>query len=54
MDAFFTTIGFTACVIIAAYAVTKFIDAVFFFRGFHDTVTKSLAKIEDRLRNLKP
>jgi len=54
MEAFFILMGFTACIIIAAYAIMKFIDAVFFFTGFRDSVTRSLTKIEDRLNNLKP
>lgn len=54
MQTFFTIIGFAACTAVAMLTVVKAIDAVFFFKDFHETVTKSLAKIEERLRNIKP
>ena len=54
MQTFLTLIGFTACVAAATIAVIKAIEAVFFFKEFHETVTKSLTRIEERLRNLKP
>lgn len=54
MLTFLAIIGFTACSAVATLAVFKAVETVFFFREFHETVTKSLAKIEERLRNLKP
>ena len=54
MITFLSVIGLTACIAVATIAVLKAVEVVFFFREFHGTVTKSLAKIEERLRNLNP
>ena len=53
MQTFFTIIGFAACTAVAMIAVFKAIDAVCYFREFRKEVAKSLAKIEERLNNLK-
>ena len=54
MQTFFTIIGFAACTAVAMLTLFKVIDAIWFFKEFHRTVTKSLANIEERLRNSKP
>ena len=54
MQIFFTIIGIAACVSALMFAVTKAIETVFFFKGFYDKVTKSLARIEETLLNHKP
>lgn len=54
METFLILIGFLACAVAASVAVIKAIETVFFFKEFRDTVTKSLARIEENLRNLKP
>jgi hypothetical protein len=35
-------------------ALFKAIDAVWFFKEFRKDITKSLDRIEERLRNIKP
>jgi hypothetical protein len=54
METFLALIGFIASVFFLGFLGMKFIDAVFFFTGFRDSVTRSLTKIEERLNNLKP
>jgi hypothetical protein len=54
MEAFLLSIGFVSCVIAIGIAVIKAIEAVWFFKEFRESVTKSLTKIEERLNNLKP
>jgi hypothetical protein len=53
MQLFFTMIGFAACAAVAMLALFKAIDAVWFFKEFRKEMTKSLAKIEERISNLK-
>ena len=53
MQTFFTIIGFTASIAVAMIAVFKVIEAVCDFQEFRKEVAKSLAKIEERLNNLK-
>ena len=54
MQTFFTLIGFTACFAALTVAIIKAIETVWFFQEFRKDVTKSLAKIEERISNLKP
>jgi hypothetical protein len=54
MQTFFTIIGFAACTAVAMLALFKAIDAVWFFKEFRKDITKSLDRIEERLRNIKP
>jgi hypothetical protein len=54
MQTFLVIIGFAACSAAAALAVIKAIETVWFFQEFRKEATKSLAKIEEHLRNIKP
>jgi hypothetical protein len=52
MEKLLILIGLTACFIVAAYAVMKLIDAVFFFRALRENTEDALKRIEDNLRKL--
>ena len=54
MQTFFTLIGLAACTAAATLAVIKFIETVWFFQEFRKDITKTLERIEERLRNIKP
>jgi hypothetical protein len=53
MQTFLTIIGFAACVGGFTFAITKAIEAVWFFQEFRKDITKTLERIEERLRNIK-
>ena len=53
MQTFLIIIGFFACTAAATLAVIKAIETVWFFQEFRKEVTKTLDRIEERLRNTK-
>lgn len=54
MQIFLTAIGFGTCATIVIVAILKVTEAVDFVKDFRDTVTDTLAKIEERLNSPKP
>jgi hypothetical protein len=53
MQTFLTLIGLVACVSGLMFAIIKLLEAVWFFKEFRDSVTKSLTIIDEQLRNIK-
>lgn len=53
MEAFLIFVGFLGCTIAVAITVIKVIEAVWFFKEFRESVTKSLTKIDEQIRNIK-
>jgi hypothetical protein len=54
MDTFLTIVGFIGCIIAATIAIIKAIETLWFFKEFRDKTIRTLDRIEETLRNLKP
>jgi hypothetical protein len=54
MEHFLILVGLIGCIITGGIVVFKFLDAVSFFQEFRNKTERTLARIEETLRNQKP